>query len=223
MQTIIFANGPIAAPPNLANFLANATLIIAADGGSSACERLGIIPDVLIGDLDSTPQAIVEKYTQKQVTIHRHPPRKNTTDLELALDFALLKGARQVILIGGLGGRWDMSLANILLCAAKKYCALHITVVETDCTMHILHPGKPFTLFGLAGERVSLLPLGGDVVGLTLLGFEYPLQAATLPFGTTQGISNVLQHQEATIEFTSGVLLCIHLITGSDTTADTAG
>ena len=223
MVTVIFANGLSASPPNLRSLLADATLIIAADGGSSACERLGIIPDVLIGDLDSTPLAVVEKYMEKQVAIHRHPSRKDATDLELALDFALSKGMGQVILIGGLGGRWDMSLANILLCAAKKYCAMHITIAEADCTMHLLHPGKTFTLLGLPGERVSLLPLGDDVTGLTLLGFEYPLQAATLPFGTTQGVSNVLQCPEATIEFTSGVLLCVHLFTGSDTTVNSAG
>lgn len=223
MPTIIFANGLPATPPNLVSLLATATLIIAADGGSSACERLGIIPDVLIGDLDSTPPAIVEKYMQKGVAIIRHPPRKDATDLELAIDFALLKGARRVILLGGLGGRWDMSLANILLCAAKKYCAMLITVAETDCTMHLLHPGKPFTLRGLPGEKVSILPLQGEVAGLTLLGFEYPLQAATLPFGTTQGISNVLLQPEATVEFVSGILLCIHLFKGIETTKSAAG
>ncbi|MDK9708722.1 MAG: thiamine diphosphokinase [Desulforhopalus sp.] len=216
MLTIIFANGAPADPPNLAGLLATATLIIAADGGSNTCERLGILPNVLIGDLDSTATAIVEKYLQKQVAIHRHPPRKDATDLELALDFALLQGARQVVLIGGLGGRWDMSLANILLCAAEKYHSMHISVAETDCTMHLLHPGKPFTLRGLPGERVSLLPLQGGITGLTLQGFDYPLQAASLSFGTTWGVSNVLHHQEATIEFTGGLLLCVHLFATSE-------
>jgi thiamine pyrophosphokinase len=216
MLTLIFANGDLTEPPELPDLLARADLIIAADGGANSCRCLGIIPDVLIGDLDSIDPAILKEFQEKAVAIHRHPPRKDATDLELALDFAMIQGARQVWLFGGLGGRWDMSLANVLLAAQEKYKTLSFTIPGPACLLHILHPGEPFTLSGSVGQTVSLLPLRGDVRGLTLHGFAYPLHDATLPFGTTRGISNVLNEPAATVQFHGGVLLCIHLTPPSE-------
>ncbi len=212
MLTLIFANGDLPATAELPDLKGRTDFIIAVDGGADHCRALGIIPDILIGDLDSISPAVLKEFQEKSVAIHRHPIRKDATDLELALDLAITKGAREVWLLGGLGGRWDMSLANVLLLAGDTYKTLSFTVPGPNCTMHVLHPGKPFVLFGMPGQKVSLLPLRGDVQGLSLHGFEYPLENATLRFGSTQGVSNVLQEPAATVQFTSGVLLCIRLI-----------
>ncbi|MBU1566835.1 MAG: thiamine diphosphokinase [Proteobacteria bacterium] len=212
MLTVIFANGDLADTFDPSDILARSSLVIAVDGGANHCWRLGIIPDVLIGDLDSIDPRVLEEFQKKKVAIDRHPPRKDATDLELALDLTLKKGTRKVWLFGGLGGRWDMSLANVLLTATEKYKTLSFTIPGPGCIMNILHPGEPFTLHGAPGQRVSLLPLHGDVQGLVLNGFEYPLANATLLFGSTRGVSNVLQISDATVQFDSGVLLCIRLI-----------
>ena len=211
MTTLILANGELAETAFLPDLLARTNLVIAVDGGADHCRRLGIIPDILIGDLDSIDPAVLEEFRRKAVTVLRHPPRKDATDLELALDLAVTKGAREVWLLGGLGGRWDMSLANVLLAGSKKYLALNLTLPGPDCFMHILHPGRPFVLPGQPGQQVSLLPLQADVSGLTLHGFEYLVENATLPFGSTRGISNILRDSGATVQFQGGVLLCIRL------------
>ena len=213
MLTLVFANGDLATSPELPDLLNRAELIIAADGGAGHCDRLGIVPNMLIGDLDSVTPDILRQFQEKGVVVQRHPPAKDETDLELALDLALAKGATAIWLFGALGGRWDMSLANILLCAQEKYQGLLITLPGPDCLMHILHPGKPFTVHRLPppGRKVSLLPLPGDVHGLTLHGFEYPLRDATLRFGSTRGISNVLTGPSGTVHFQKGVLLCVCL------------
>jgi thiamine pyrophosphokinase len=211
MLTLILANGDLTDTTVVRDLFFRADLIIAVDGGGNHCSRWGIIPDILIGDLDSINPAVLREYQKNAVAIHRHPPRKDATDLELALDLIITKGAREVYLLGGLGGRWDMSLANILLCSNEKYRALRLTVLGPGCVMHILHPGNLFTLYGTPGQQVSFLPLQDEVRGLTLRGFEYSLQDATLLFGSTQGASNILQEPKATVLFHSGILLCIHL------------
>ncbi len=212
MLTLIFANGELATPPDLAGLLQRTGLIIAADGGADHCDRLGITPHVLIGDLDSVDAEILEKFQSKGTAIQRHPPEKDATDLELALDLALARAASEVWLFGALGGRWDMSLANILLCAGKKYRHLPITLVGPDCRMHIIHAGEPFTVHpAQPGRKVSLLPLGGDTHGITLDGFRFPLQDAILPFGSSRGISNVITGKAGTVHLRQGVLLCICL------------
>ena len=212
MLILIFANGEFATTPDLSDLLDRAGLIIAADGGANHCARLGIVPDILLGDLDSVETGLLQKLQAQGVAIHRHPPEKDATDLELALDLALDRGATAVWLVGALGGRWDMSLANIMLCALEKYRSLPITLVGADCRMHILRSGQPFTVHPThPGRKVSLLPLGGDIQGITLEGFQYPLRDASLPFGSSRGISNVLTEETGTVRLEQGVLLCICL------------
>ena len=212
MLTLIFANGEPATPSDLAGLLSRAGLVIAADGGADHCARLGIVPHVLIGDLDSVEAATLQKCQDQGTVIHGHPPEKDATDLELALDLALARGATAAWLFGALGGRWDMSLANLLLSAREKYRHLPITLTGRDCRMHIIHAGEPFTVHpAQSGRKVSLLPLGGDAQGITLEGFKYPLQDASLPFGSSRGISNVIAAGAGTVRLRRGVLLCVCL------------
>lgn len=213
MNALIFANGNLdlsADLADLATLLTQADFLIAADGGANHCTRLGLTPDILLGDLDSIKPAILAKLESEGVAIHRHPTRKDATDLELALDLAVEKGAQTIWLIGALGGRWDMSLANIMLGASDKYKEQEIFLLGQDCSMQILHPGKIHTLSGTSGQNISFLPLKDDVFGVTLIGFEYPLKNHTIPFGSTIGISNILKDaQEATVQHSKGVLLCV--------------
>lgn len=210
-SALIFANGEAAMPPDLADLLGRAGLIIAADGGAGHCARLGIVPHHLIGDLDSLEEEILQQLQHQGTLIHRHPPEKDATDLELALDLALDLGASETWLIGALGGRWDMSLANILLCAQEKYRPLRLSLAGSECRMHLIHAGSAYTIRPRPGSKVSLLPLRGDAHGITLEGFQYPLRDATLPFGTSRGISNVAKAAEATVHLREGMLLCICL------------
>jgi len=208
MKALIFANGIFKKIPKHEPFFGEADLIVAADGGANHCYRLNITPDILLGDLDSVEPEVLIDCKEKGVEIQRYPTRKDATDLELALDLVLTKGTRSVLLLGALGGRWDMSLANITLAARKKYSSMHISFADHDYCIHILHGGKPFTIRGVAGQTVSFLPINGDVCGLNLTGFEYPLQNHTIPFGSTKGISNILITNTGQVSFAIGVLIC---------------
>ena len=209
MIALIIANGNLDHSSDLAPLFKQAELLIAADGGANHFARLGVTPDILLGDLDSINPAILATYQNEGVSIHRHPRRKDATDLELALDLALEKGAQTIWLLGTLGGRWDMSLANIMLAANDKYKDQEILLLGQNCSMQILHPGKVHKVRGMVDQNVSLLPLKDDAHGVTLSGFEYPLTQHTIPFGSTLGVSNILKNNEATVQHTEGVLLCV--------------
>jgi thiamine pyrophosphokinase len=209
MFTLIFANGTLDSSPELAALLKQADLIIAADGGANHCTRLAVTPDILLGDLDSIDAHVLAAYEHAGITIHRYPRQKDATDLELALDLAKEKGARTVWLAGALGGRWDMSLANLMLAANEKYQEQHIFLLAGNCFMHLLHPGKVHTINGAPGQKISVLPLKGDACGVTLHGFTYPLTEQTIPFGSSRGVSNIMRENNATIHHTAGILLCI--------------
>jgi thiamine pyrophosphokinase len=209
MFAVIFANGKLDNPPSLSPLLKQADLIVAADGGANHCAGLGITPDILLGDLDSIDAAILATYRRDGVTIHRHPRAKDATDLELALDLAVSRGARTIRLVAALGGRWDMSLANIMLAANEKYRGQEVYLSGENCIMRILHPGEPHTITAVPDQKVSFLPIKGDVHGVTLRGFVYPLTAHSILFGSSLGVSNIMAKSTATVQHREGILLCV--------------
>ena len=209
MIAVIFANGILNHTKELDILLQQAELIIAADGGANHCSRLGFTPDILIGDLDSIDPPLLSAYQNKGIAIHRHPQRKDATDLELALDLAMEKGARTIWIIAALGGRWDMSLASIMLAASDKYKNQEIRLSGQDCSMLILHPGIKHPIEGSPGQKISFLPLKSDAETVTLTGFDYPLTQRTIPFGSSLGVSNIMTTRQATVHHTEGILLCV--------------
>lgn len=209
MIIAIFANGQLSEKDYLDPLIEQADCIIAADGGANHCNNLNIVPNVVIGDLDSIDPQTLKSIEDKGIPLHRYPERKNATDLELCLDFAIAQGAAKIHIFAALGGRWDMSLANIQLCASKKHKNTEITLYGEGCVINILHPGAVHTIPGPVGKRVSLLSLEQDAVGVTLTGFEYPLKNSTISFGSSRGVSNILKTEPATISLNHGTLLCI--------------
>ncbi len=210
MITYIFAGAPDAGGlPGRREVLKNGDLVVAVDSGAHYCREMNLLPHVLIGDFDSVSHDLLQEYTEHDVECIDYPRQKNETDLELALDLAMERGAEEVRLWGVVGGRWDMSFSNILLAAHPKYKKMQLFLFETTCSFVIIHGGKAYTLTDEPGRRISLLPLAGDAEKVTLHGFVYPLQDETLLFGTSRGISNILQQEKATIYLERGTLLCI--------------
>ncbi|MFT5698427.1 MAG: thiamine pyrophosphokinase [Desulforhopalus sp.] len=208
MNALILANGELHTSTELLEITQSADFLIAADGGARHCSTLQRTPETLIGDLDSIPIDLLHQFQDIGVEIVQHPTRKNATDLELAIDLSLQKGATAIYFTGMLGGRWDMSLANIFLLASEKYKNIRFTLFGDGCKMHILHPGNnSFTT--KPGQRASLLPLKGDGGSITLTGFEYPLDQYTIPFGSSIGVSNVTADKTVHIKHRAGVLLFI--------------
>lgn len=210
MKVVIFANGDFM--PNLHSSLAlrQAELVIAADNGARYCLEHGILPDVLIGDLDSLSPQILQELQVAETEIIQHPTNKNSTDLELALDYTLQRGVSQVSILGGLGGRWDMSLSNIFLLSHPKYYQLAIMIIGHDHVLYIVNPSNPLQLTGRAGDTISLLPLTPVVEGIETSNLRYPLRKESLQASSTRGISNELINGEGYITLDEGVLLCVH-------------
>lgn len=214
MEIHVFANSPDS-KKNAPKFPSRdkANLVIAADGGADLCRKLNIIPDILVGDLDSISPELAGEYAHSGVDIIPYPKRKDKTDLELALDMAMNRGADKVVLFGALGGRWDMSLSNVMLAASRKYSEMNISLCEKQCRMYIIHAGSSLTLQGLKGQIISLIPLSTDVHGVTTTGLEYPLKNDMLYFGSSRGISNLFLATKGSINTKSGTLLVVQELT----------
>ncbi|MBW2591869.1 MAG: thiamine diphosphokinase [Deltaproteobacteria bacterium] len=209
MRSVIFANGVLNHSGNALKLLNPRDLIIAADGGAGHCLAMGIKPGVAIGDFDSLSPDHLNRLKETGTEIIRHPVRKDFTDLELALKLAVDRGADEILILGALGRRWDMTIANIFMLAAPILVQTQVRIVDDFQEIILLCEMKPHSIHGRAGDTLSLVPLSEDVQGITLGGLEYPLQDDILKFGATRGISNVLVNDTATIYFKQGQLLCI--------------
>jgi thiamine pyrophosphokinase len=203
LRAVIFANGSLEAPVALLP----GDFIIAADGGARHCLRLGLVPAVVIGDLDSLTPADLEALIALGTTVLKFPVRKDFTDLELALKHARSIGADEILILGALGERWDQTLTNVALPAV--FPELDIRLVDGNQELYYLRAGETITIIGRRGDILSLVPLGGAAKGITTAQLEYPLQGENLALGSTRGVSNVLLANEAQITLREGILLCV--------------
>ena len=209
MRAVIFANGELKDHALAQAALQAGDLVIAADGGGRHCLALGIEPAVVIGDFDSLTAEELEHFKTQGAEIIPHPKRKNETDLELALLYATEHGAKEILVLGALGGRLDMTLSNFLLTAHEQLRQQQISFLAGKQRLYPIY--QQVQVEGQSGDVVSLIPIGGDVTGVTTQGLEYSLKNETLHFGATRGISNVLLGNAAEVTIQSGMLLCIVL------------
>jgi thiamine pyrophosphokinase len=182
-------------------------LVIAADSGVDLALALGLRVDVAVGDFDSVRPSSLQAVADAGGSLERHPEAKDATDLELALDAALVRGARQVLVIGGHGGRLDHFLANAALLASPAYAELDLVAQMGPARVTVVRTGSG--LYGAPGDLVTLVPVHGPARGVTTSGLLYPLHHADLAPGSTRGVSNQLVGTEATVTLDHGVLLAV--------------
>jgi thiamine pyrophosphokinase len=183
------------------------SFVIAANGGARYCLVSGILPDVVIGDFDSLGDGELSRLKTSGAKLIRYPMDKNETDLELALTYAIDHGASEITLLGLLGGRWDMSFANIFLLASPRFNDIRLRIIHGNTLMHILRGGDTLELFGYPGDIVSVIPLSAETSGITYTGLEWSLDDASIDLGSSRGVSNRMSSEKASICLKSGVLL----------------
>jgi len=125
--------------PAILDDLPDDAWIIAADGGADHARRLGLCVDLVVGDLDSVTPATLDALGDGTV-VDRHPSDKESTDLELALDHVLRRsGITSVIVVGGLGGRFDHLLGNVAVLCAPRFSELGIVWLAEDARATVVH------------------------------------------------------------------------------------
>ena len=210
MRTVIFANGSFHEPTRISTDFNAEDIVIAADGGANICMQLGIIPDILIGDMDSVQPELIDELHAKGTQLIVYPRDKDQIDLELALKYALEQGAHDVLLFGLLGGRLDLSLANLMLLARDDWKEMALVAADGSDTAYIMHGPDDKIIHGDPEDIVSLIPLTEQVSGVSSSGLRWPLLDANLELGSTLSISNELLEQSAEVKIGIGKLLLVH-------------
>ena len=198
-RCIIFCAGRLEGPvPELQED----DLIIAADGGMAHMERLGLQPDVTLGDFDSLG------YTPEGAEVF--PVEKDDTDAMLAVRRGLSMGYTEFLLYGALeGDRLDHTLANYQLLQFLKDRGANGYLVGKNLTVTVASKER-LRFTGAPEGLLSVFCMGAAADGITLTGLKYPLQNGSLTPGFPLGVGNRFLGCEATVEVKNGSLLVFY-------------
>lgn len=197
MKALIIGSGNFS--QNAMKFLDDKTYIICADGGYDHALSHGIVPDILLGDLDSVKSEVGVKTLV-------YPKEKDETDSELALDYAISKGYKDIVMTGVTGSRLDHTIGNIFL--LKTAADNGARAVIADDNNEIYYVNSSIKLVGKRSEYFSIIPLCQNI-RVSVCGAKYPLHREILELGKNRGISNEFLENECIITIHEGSALVI--------------
>lgn len=183
--------------------------IICADGGARHAGKMGLKPDLLVGDFDTLTENELSEFSAMGAEILRFPREKDFTDTHMALLEGLKRGFKKIIILAALGGRVDHALANVMLLALPEARGIDVRIVDEKQELSLIRKKQAFV--GKKGDKLSLLPLSETVKGVNTKGLYYPLVKGSLTMGVPIGISNCFTGEAAEVEVEEGLLLAVRV------------
>jgi thiamine pyrophosphokinase len=209
LRAAIFLNGAPDPPDLLRRIADRADLVVAANGGTRYALDAGVVPDLVVGDMDSLGEVPVREIEEQGTLLERHPVRKDKMDGHLAAVAVRDRGATVVDLLCAAGGRFSAQFAVPHILLASEQMGLQATMVAGWGQVFVLEAGSR-VVAGDPQDSVSIFPFTGPAIGVTLEGFDYPLQDARLEVGDTLGFHNELIGEAGRVSVKEGALLVIH-------------
>ena len=219
MTAYIFTGGKIAvgSMDELGLHMSEADLIIAADSGYNNASRLGVRPGLLLGDLDSIDRKKLAPDELEHIEKIIVPAIKDDTDTQLAVDTALSRGADEIYIIGGLGGRLDHTLSSVFLLEYIADRGADAVMTDGQSRVRVMKTaGEPVSLMipkTFDGENgfkyLSVVPLTDECEGVRISGVFYPLDGVTLKRSYSYAVSNEITSDHAEITLARGTMLVI--------------
>jgi thiamine pyrophosphokinase len=213
-STVVVVAGGVDLPRAVPDGLAPGSPVVAADSGVDAALALGLRVDLVVGDLDSVSPTAMEEVVASGATVERHPADKDATDLALALGraVALVADGGDVVVLGCGGGRLDHLVAGLLALADPAWTTggRRLRAHLGDATVHVVHGPGEVRVAAAAGDLLTIVPVGGDAVGVRTAGLRFALRGERLPAGTTRGVSNVVEGDDgAVVGVAAGTVLVV--------------
>jgi thiamine pyrophosphokinase len=205
MKIIVVAGGSLLNPHAFKAMVSKADQVVCADGGAGHLARMGILPHVVIGDLDSMKPSDRKHLEAEGVEFIRYPVDKDYSDTELAAQWAIDNGATDITFLGTTGTRMDHTLANIFLMEKISSMGVACSMVDDHNEIHLVQ--DEITLEKRPGTYLSIIPITRKVTGINLTGLAFPLSNATLCRGDSTGISNRFVESTARVCLETGLLM----------------
>lgn len=196
-RAVILSAVPVAAA--LGRYVQPGDFIVACDAGYRNAARLGLQPDLIVGDFDSAPQP---KTAQETIVL---PHVKDDTDTQYAARWLLEQGYDEITLLGALGGaRLEHTLANLATGLYLAKNGISVLLADERSELRFLTPGRALVLAHHDWKFLSLFPMEGTLTGVCLRGVYYPLEDAVLTAEYPLGVSNEFTADTAFLQCSSG-------------------
>ena len=205
MKALIVLGGDAPSEALLRSEVEKADLTIAADRGLEAFVHGGIVPDAVLGDMDSISESVLACFEAAGGQAKILPRIKDDTDGVAALDLALERGATEIVFLGALGGRLDHALGNCMLLVRAANRGADACLVSERETVMLARGAR--AIRGKIGDTISILPLGSAHIR-ELSGLFYPLHDFVMTSDYPIGISNVFTSETAVVDVAEGDVLC---------------
>jgi thiamine pyrophosphokinase len=211
MIGILIASGDYWSRKILKEELKEECFIICVDGGMNSAYELGIIPHLIIGDMDSVNSEIRDYYRRLNIPFKLYPKEKDKTDFHLAMEEIVCHDIKEISIYGISGTRLDHTIGALGVIRKfvkdNKIEFVRISLGENS-TGYVFK--DILNIYGKEGDIVSLLPLTDKVQGIYTQGLKYPLEDGTLDFEESLGVSNEILESPCSVKIKGGVLLAIH-------------
>ena len=207
-QVVVIGNGHFT-PHSHIKSLYDDIFVVDVKGGTKHIIKQNLIPDLIIGDLDSLSYLVRQKIRQHNVPVITYPKDKDFTDLELAINSLLKCKPKNITFLGLLGKRWDQTFANFCLMESCLNHGIKCRMVDGSTTIWLINSSIAFK--ASIGDTVSLHPLTNEVQGITTKGLKFILKDDILSRAASRGISNVAVNRSVTISVRSGRLFVFHI------------
>lgn len=204
MKALIIASGKIEDLSLLKKLVRDKDFILCADGGLDHLMKIDSSPDLVLGDLDSISKKALDFISDRSIEIHKFPRMKDETDTELAIQYLVKNGYKDITLSGVTGSRMDHTMANIFLLRDLKKRGISGRIVDDNNTIYFENNSLKLRK---SCDYISIVPLNSEGISVSLKGFLYPLDKRKINFGATIGISNEIVEDYGTIEIHSGEAL----------------
>lgn len=188
--------------------------IMACDSGYENCLAIGLEPDIVIGDFDSISREAYEKLQHSNAEVIKLNPVKDDTDIEAAVNIAIHKTSfgEFIYILGGTGKRLDHFLGNVNLLGMGCLKQRKVVIVDEYNYIQMISAGQVLDLSregeeAQFGHYVSIFPYGGKATGVTMTGFKYPLENATIEGFNTLTVSNEITEEVGSISLKEGYLI----------------
>lgn len=211
MKCVVLANGKYGPLSEYRKVIGLEDTVLCADGGANYAYEMGLIPQYIIGDMDSIKPEVKEHYNLHKVQFRKYPRRKDFTDTQLTLSLVEELGADEVLFMGTLGKRLDHTLSNLYCGIGLALMGKKIRHYAPDCIVYLT--AHTLTITGNKGDLVSVLPLSERAQGVSEKGFEYLLDNVVLEKKNPYAVSNLLVEAQGEISVADGVLAVFHYLT----------
>ena len=203
-KAFIYVGGEIH-PENITEHPKSDDLTVAADSGYHNATALGDRVQILVGDFDSIDKG---REIDEKVEILTVPAEKDFTDTQLAVETAIKRGARDIVIIGGLSGRLDHTLSNLAI--LRELSEAQVYALITDGKNRVRYIRSTSTLISRSGYKyLSLIADGEKVKGVSVEGCKYPLDNATLTNRYQYAVSNEITGNCALVSVKKGGLYIV--------------